>query len=605
VANKFNTDLTSKIIELQSAYLMSRMTEKLKDKLTRAEIASIVAETIRRYYVNLGTPLLIKRYAEDGHLPFIEEYNGMMEEIVGDMTILYGEIEKVGESLATHFNYAQSERLRINNTIKAVAGLTNDLNLIANEVTSDSTYIRDSFIDQNGVEYKMIMGTPAQISTREGIVTLARNSTVNRSNSASIKLVQGDGESGTQHLVRRTKVPTTGTEFNTTEVYLYNQMPNDKPAAVLDGRPDTIFEYQTVNVDLNKITETAKGFDFAWAKSKKANDKLRLKLVIELAEVADVNWININPYHPPESTGKVIVYSIRTSEDGFDYRSLYGEGNYIINAELNTTPQTYRQDEIFDGNNDFSASKFSGQGVWSFATRKAKYVELVFDQVESYKELVGHTYYERVTTTLDTSTGKNKESAVRIPESQVPDNVVQGPSGKYAIKDNEYIRKGIDVFEGWRYAIGLRDINIMSYQFVEKSELITKKFTVDKPIKEVMLYANEKIPESFLQDLRKANDWIQYYISFDDINWHRISPMHHSPMSGTVFPPKILEINGANTDLELSFQLYKGYLKMNEQPKSVRLKIVMERPKGIYNSASFTPILEDYSLRLVYQEGNV
>jgi hypothetical protein len=120
-----------------------------------------------------------------------------------------------------------------------------------------------------------------------------------------------------------------------------------------------------------------------------------------------------------------------------------------------------------------------------------------------------------------------------------------------------------------------------------------------------MLYANEKIPEAFLQDLKKANDWIQYFVSFDDINWYQISPMHHVPMSGTTFPPKIFEVNGANTDLELSFQLYKGYITMSEQPNTVRLKAILSRPTSVYNSPSFTPILEDYSLRVVFQEGNV
>jgi hypothetical protein len=581
------------------------MTEKLQDKLSAPQINALVAETIKRYYVNLGRPLLVRRYAQEGHLPYIEEYESMMEEIVGDMTILYSEIDAVGQALANHFNYAQSERLRIGNTIKAVASLTNDLNQLANEVTVNSTYLSDSFNDQNGVEFDMIMGTPVQVSTREGIITLARTSTANRSNTASIKLLQGEGEAGTQHIARRIDVTTDDGEFSQNATYLYDQTPNNDAMAVLDARPDTIFEFQKVSTALSNITEIAKSYDFGWVNGTKTNDKLRLKLVIELAEVADINWININPYHPPESTGKVVVYSIRTSEDGFDYKPLYDEGNYILNAEINTTPQTYRQDEIYDGSNDFSSSKFSGQGVWSFATRPAKYVEFVFDQAEAYNELIGHTYYERVTVSKDATTGLESESSVRIPASQVPEDVVNGPSGKYGLQDGEYIRKGIEVFDGWRYAIGIRDINIMSYQFVAKSEFISKKFTVDKPIKEVMLYANEKIPEAFLQDLKKANDWIQYFVSFDDINWYQISPMHHVPMSGTTFPPKIFEVNGANTDLELSFQLYKGYITMSEQPNTVRLKAILSRPTSVYNSPSFTPILEDYSLRVVFQEGNV
>lgn len=605
MANKFTTNLASKIMEMQFSYLVKKMDEKLPDTVNAAEVEALVAETIRRYYVNLGRPLLVRRYAEEGHLPFIEEYDEMIDDIVADMTILYGEIEAVGDTLAAHFNYAQSERLRLENRIKAISSLTNDLNLIANETTPNSTYIKDSFVDQSQIELKMIMGTPVQVSTHEGIVTLARNATVNRSNTATIKLVQGDGEAGTKHIARRTNVTTTNGQFESTAMYLDEKTPNNDANAVLDGRPDTIFEYQMVNTDISNILDIAKNYDFEWAKGKKANDRLRLKLVVELAEAVDINWININPYHPPGSMGKVVVYSIRTSEDGFDYKGLYVDGNYVINAELNSTPQTYRQDDIFDGNNDFNASKFAGQGVWSFATRKVKYVEVVFEQVESYTELIGHTYYEKITTTVDPTTGQTKETSIRVPASQVPEVVVKGRTGKHVLKNNEYIKKGVEVFDGWRYSIGIRDINIMSYQFAEKSEMITKKFTVDKPIKEVMLYANEKIPEAFLQDLRKANDWIQYFISFDDVQWHQISPMHQSPVSGTTFPPKIYELNTTNAQAEQAFHLYKGYLDTNQPPTSIRLKVVLQRPTTGSGASSFTPILEDYSLRLVFEEGNV
>lgn len=601
--NKFNTDLKSKIIEAQQKYLFDRLFMKLKDQMSNQEISALVTETIRRYYLSLGRPLTIVRTADTGHLPFIEDYNTTMDEIVADTSILYNEIEAVGNAIVDNFNYAQSERLRITNRIKNLGSLTNDLSLLANENAGSSVYVRDSFTDMSQIEANMIMGTPAQISTREGIVTLARTGTINRSAQASIKMIQGDGEKGTMHLARKASVASSSnpTEFTQSVSFLFEATPNNDPEVMLDNRPDTIFEYQMVNVNRDDIINIAKEYDFEWVKGKQTGDKLRVKIVVELKDPVDVNWINIDPYHPANSTGKVTVYSIRTSEDGFDYKALYENQSYVINAEINTTPQTYRQDEIFDGKNDYAASKFSGQGVWSFATRKAKYVEFVLDQDESYAETIGHFYYERVTTSKDT-TGIEKETAMRIPSTAVPENILSGQPGKYLITEKEYIRKSIDVFSGWRYAIGIRDINIMSYQFAEKSELISTKYTSTKPIKEVMLYANEKIPEAFLGDLTKANDWIQYFISIDDVNWHQITPVHQHATTKTEIPPKIYEINSTNIDLEKSFQLYKGYLKSEEPAKSIRLKVIMQRPTNIQSAEAFTPILEDYSLRLVHED---
>lgn len=601
--NKYNTELKSTIIEAQQKYLFNRLFLKFKDQLSATEISAAVNETIRRYYVNLGRPLTIVRHAETEHLPFIEDYNTMIDEMVADTSILYKEIEAVGNAIVENFNYAQSERLRITNRIKNVGSLTNDLSLLANESAGNSIYIRDSFTDMNNIQPTMIMGTPAQVSTREGIVTLSRKDTINRSAQGSIKLVQGDGEKGTMHLAKKvTSASSSSGDFTESVAYIFDSTPNNDPLVVLDSRPDTIFEYQMVNVNRDDIVNVAKEYDFEWVDGTRAGDKLRVKMVVELQGAVDINWININPYHPANSTGKVVVYSIRTSEDGFDYKSLYNDGEFILNTEINNTPQTYRQDEIFDGKNDYSASKFSGQGVWSFATRKAKYVEFIFDQNESYAETIGHTYYERVTTVKDPATGLERETAIRVPSTAVPENIVKSQPGKYLITDKEYIRKSIDLFNGWRYAIGIRDINIMSYQFEEKSELVSTKYTSTKPIKEVMLYANEKIPEAFLDDLTKANDWIQYFISIDDVNWHRITPVHQNPTTKGEIPPKIFEINASNVNLEESFQLYKGYLKSEEPAKQIRLKVLMQRPTNIVDSVSYTPILEDYSLRLVFED---
>jgi hypothetical protein len=601
--NKFNIDLRSKIIEAQQEYLFNRLFLMLKDSMSNEQISAMVTDTIKRYYITLGRPLTIVRTTDSGHLPFIEDYNDTINEMTADMVILYKEIESVGNAIVENFNYAQSERLRITNRIKNVGSLANDLNLLANEATNNSVYVRDSFTDMNYIQSNMIMGTPAQVSTKEGIVTLARKDTINRSAQATIKLVQGDGEKGTAHIIKRTSTPSTTstTEFTETITYISNDTPNDDPQVILDGRPDTIFEYQTVNIKRDDIVNVSKEFDIEWVKGKQAGDTLRVKIVVKLKEAVDVNWININPYHPANSTGKITVYSIRTSEDGFDYKSLYDDGKFVLNAEINTTPQTYRQDELFDGKNDYAASKFSGQGVWSFATRKAKYIEFILDQSESYQELVGHTYYERITTVKDPTTGIEKETSVRVASYSVPENIVKGPVGKYLISQKEYIRKNIDVFTGWRYAIGIRDLNIMSYQFAEKSELVSTKYEAKKPIKEVMLYVNEKIPESFLTDLTKANDWIQYFISIDDVNWQRITPVHQNPTTKGDVAPKIFAINATNVDLEKSFQLFKGYLTSEHPVTGIRFKAIFQRPK---DADSFTPILEDYSLRLVFEDGN-
>lgn len=595
--NQYNLEIKSEILERQASYLFDRAHELLGEQATDEEVLSLVNETIRRYYVNLGRPLTVRREAEEGHLPFIEDYNETIHEMTEDMGIIFNEVEKLGDYLADYFNYAQSEKMRLQHRIRGLTGASNDMYLIANDTAGNSIYFRDSFDDSKSIESSMIMGNPAQVATQEGVVTLSRKKSVNRSKDAKVKSIQGNGSEGTHHLVRRSIVETRD-QKETVVNYVSEQIPNDNAEAVLDGRPDTIFEYQMVNAERDDIIRRAKGYDFDWVRGKKENDKLRLKMTIELQESTDINWININPYHPPFSTGKVSVYSIRTSEDGFDYQGLYNNGSYVLNAELNTTPQTYRADALFDGSNDFAASKFSGQGVWAFPTRKARYVEVVFDQVESYEELIGHTYYERIKTYED-GNGNTTETRTRVPSIDVPKNIVDGSIGTYPIGNDITIEKGIEMFEGWRYAIGIRDVNIMSYEFEEKSEIISTEYESEQEIHKVMLYVNEKIPESYLDVVSTSNDWIKYFVTFDDVNWHRISPMHHQPVSEEGFPPKVIELNGHEVNLEASFQIHKTYVNTEQPVHKVRLKAVFERPKEIEGAEFTTPIIEDYAIRAI------
>ena len=95
-----------------------------------------------------------------------------------------------------------------------------------------------------------------------------------------------------------------------------------------------------------------------------------------------------------------------------------------------------------------------------------------------------------------------------------------------------------------------------------------------------MLYANEIIPQSYLDIVSKNNDWIVYEVSFDDTNWIRISPMHQEPLTET-FPAKILEVNGAEIDLASAFQIHKEMVQTTD-PHHLRLKITISRPIPLF-----------------------
>lgn len=586
--------IRTKILELQSDYLFKKAKKDIGEFTSEAELRDYANTFLRSFYSAVGGPLLQKRMAESGHVPFAEDFEMNTEEVAEDLSILYSENETASQFLQDSFNYAQSERKRLLSRVNGLNSLVGDLNLIAHENKDGNLYFKESFESKETVDEEAALPniSKAQVSVTEGVLTLARNNTVNLSLNATVRKTEGNGEAGTSHVARRIQVVDARKQVVEQNVFLNSndELKNDNPNSLLDARPDTIFEYQTVNVP-NEFVKKFKGYDFQWVKAKEEMQKLRLQLVIELNEMSDVNWLNINPYYPVNSTGKVKVYSIKTSEDGFEYQGLYTDKGFVLNNELNEVPQTYRVDDLFDGKNEFDKAKFAGQGVWSFPTRKAKYIEIIFDQVDSYKELIGQSvYYKR------TILSNKQEIITQVPEPKELKDAEPGDNYRIAAYKDDVIMKVIEATLGWRYVIGLRDINIMSYRFDEKSMYISKRFDVDGEISKVMLYANEKIPEKYLEKIETSNDWIQYEISFDDVNWMPISPMHHEPTKSD-FPAKIIEVNGSELDLGNAFQIHKAYVKV-DKPTSVRIRITMSRPVGEEYAAS-TPILEDYAIRVI------
>lgn len=590
-------ELKSTIEDNQLKYLSEKINKKLGPSPSKEDLELAKNELDEEYLNHLGEPLYKKELFHRGQVPFVEDFMETMQDITADVDTLYQEHNNSSGFALDSFNYMHSEKKRLTSKMNGLNSLVGDLNLIAKESDKDSLYFKESFEDPKSMDtdFQISSIDKAQVSSNEGVLTLGRSSSENLSLGADVASIQGNGDIGTNHLARRIQIE--DENGRTEEKYIFTasneETKNDDVNAILDNRADTILEYQMVNVPDSFISKY-KRYDFGWVKGDQKGETLRLKLVVELDGEQTINWINVNPYHPANSTNKVNVYSIRTSKDGFEYEGLFEKDNYVINSELNENSQTYRLDELFDGSNDFSKTKFTNQGVWAFPSRQARFVEFVFDQTDSYREIIGQEIYSVRTKDQDFWTQIPKVTEL---EDQEPGEYTRYIDGVQTIYKKEVIASE----NGWRYAIGLRDINIMSYRFKEKSSFISKRYEVDGEISKVMLYSNEKIPESYQTVVKYNNDWITYEVSFDDINWFSISPMHHEPLNDN-FPAKILELNGNEVDLTSAFQVHKDLIKTDTTPDGIRLRVTLNRPEDIEDAETTTPLLEDYSLRVVRKE---
>lgn len=169
-----------------------------------------------------------------------------------------------------------------------------------------------------------------------------------------------------------------------------------------------------------------------------------------------------------------------------------------------------------------ATSKFSGQGFYSFLPRKAQYIHLVFEQ---------HTPY-----TIETNNGPRL-----------------------------------------RYAIGIRDINILGRKFLEEGALVSTPFTSTSEIRKVSLWASENpVEESLLADLK-------HFISYNDgASWLGIQPQKRT---GTDVDEIVnfnnISNNAIETETPVSTLRHKISMKRNKDSFNGDVAIKQERLKGM------------------------
>src|SRR5690606_17616470 len=194
-------------------------------------------------------------------------------------------------------------------------------------------------------------------------------------------------------------------------------------------------------------------------------------------------------------TEQVINY-IRINPNNFGTKTII----QIENIETSIDGQTYisvKDDVPIDGletddeENIFtlspSTSKYAGQGIYSFTPRKVKYIHFIFKQDEAY--------------------------------------VINTPTG-----------------EKLRYAIGLRDIEMRGYHYLNEGEVVSREFSIiGQQIRKIALDTNQNPNEE------SPLGSIEYYVSADSgQTWNQIRPKYFNAGANQAnLIPEILDYNGS------------------------------------------------------------
>lgn len=192
------------------------------------------------------------------------------------------------------------------------------------------------------------------------------------------------------------------------------------------------------------------------------------------------------------------IDTIETSLDGQVYTSIKDD---IPIADF------VQEDEAEVFNLAPSTSKYAGQGLYTFTPRKVKYIHLVFKQTEPY--------------IISTAAG-----------------------------------------ERLRYAIGIRDIDVKAYAYLNGGEIISVPFETTDEIRKVAIDSNQNPTQ--LSELVS----IQYFVSPDDgASYYELQPKQLTGTSGILSTPETLEFNGPSTST----------INTAVPVKSLRLKTVLLR----------------------------
>jgi hypothetical protein len=598
------------MLYLQAKYQFEKAKQKFEDGSIKTETGLIQAvfKAFQDFFVSLGQPMMIPRYAEDGGPPWSEDYNNMMDEIKQDLELLYQEVDILGRALYTDFNHNMVQYDIIQNEYLKVSDKLKDLELLSTNLNANGKIVlhRNDFINQDKIDFERITGTPAQV--QNGAVTLKQKSAENVAKDALVSIVIGNktysnfiigsesnGFPGNNHEIT---VAPSGTMTGSDYMYKFVGEKNNHSAygAVLDGDPNTWFEYELVNVreqDRMRVAQNL-GFEYQvsgnqtieWAREPE-DGKLKLHLQLVLPEPKFVNRININMYTPPNYGAKPAIVKNILVSDG-------------QNAPVSVLSPNKKDDDY-----DFY-----------FTPRMVKSVSILFEQPNKYYTDIGHIYYEQKKQITDTSyvfdtITKNDASTpsprvagplislqdigvdVKVNETSVDaDYPMQNQDQQSAAMEdilynltrniaNENIEMGVERFEGWRYCIGIRDIEIWSCEYEQTGEIVTEPYYFDQPLDKITLEVDEDIPESFYQgNPADKYKWIKYFVSIDDgAHWYPITPLNRqSFVSGDEpEPPKVYTIQQVTKSSE-SIDTQPGYIESEYPVYSIRLRILFERP---------------------------
>ncbi len=553
------------------------------------EASGIVTETdylnklfhrLDDFYKSMGSPRL--KVIEAWGPPFSADHNTMVSETIEDLRHLFNEAENIIKEID---EIKEQVLLEESTFVKRIVDINNHIDKVRNELgTYEDIHV---FQDHFGtMKFFNVEGAKnaASISTSEQLLMLRKMEEESYNEYAKVRVIAGNGLPGNSKIAN-----------GNGEQILFEGEVNLRTnlAEVLDGNNDSWFEYEKFFItDYVREKNESKGFDYAegikWASDRK--DPLRLVIEISFEKERLINWVSILPYIP-QSKGaiggtieKIVIEDSASKYVGYGFEERFNRQKaFMVGDVLCKRIVIYlRQDVPYQttvGHPYFL--KMPGNNT------------TIMDIEELQEGVLVHGKYSSIEN-LDVSYDKTKQE-VMYPTFSYGDTILDEDNKKTKLfttppesATGEPVVSGFELEYAHRYALGIKDIQIMQNTFAPASEYVSFPFTTERPIKEISLIGSHRIPENF-----DDGDWVKYYVSIDNGDtWHLI----HDQLSNKG-DSKIKYLVNSRTPAESQVEEI-GYLETGSDVTNVMVRIELSRPDSP-EFAKFSPVVYGYNLEVL------
>lgn len=308
----------------------------------------------------------------------------------------------------------------------------------------------------------------------------------------------------------------------------------------------------------------------------KVSDSLVLDMTIEFDTEQELSWVEITPYIRASLSSKNLkparLISAKVSSNGSDnWVELVKDKEGIFLASELTLPVNYQTDGIL-------VKDHKGIGVLSCPLPFTKAIKLKIVQDAPYLTKIGHQYDLKTTMITEKkkrpwgSKTKTKPEETRVPNQNMTSssggrNGFLGLWGKSKTITDLEVNTYYDIFDCYRYYIGIKELGLYKRVYAESSVYTSKAHYFKKPVKAVSIIASQDIPESW----GNTQAWITYQVSPDGTTWYDLNPQNSDETASSV----------AN---------------FNQETTRVFVRIILKRPK---DRISETPVINYYAIKAI------